>query len=118
MVLGSSQLRTFTTCKVACSVNWHVISLPDGRFQDCVTEIKDALLNNRLDVTSLASVVLVIGTNDLSKGGLVAHWKRDLQELLTLCLSCFHGLPILLVGPTPRLDESAVSDFNRIMRNV
>ena len=117
-VIGSSQLRTFTTCKVPCRENWYVVSLPGGRFQDCVTEIKDFLLNDSLDVTSLASIVLVIGTNDLSKGGPVAHWERDLQELLSLCLSRFHGLPILLVGPTPRLDESAVSDINRIMEKV
>ncbi len=114
LVLGSSQLRTFTTCRVSCPLDWHVVSIPGATFADCVMEIKDALEKDRLDVATLASIVLVIGTNDLSKEGPTA-WSRDLQELLSLCLSRFQGSPILLVGPTPRLDGSAVPDIVRIM---
>jgi SAM-dependent methyltransferase len=73
------------------------------------TEIKDALMDDRLDVTALASIVLVIGTNDLSAGGTPVRWRHDVQELLCLCLSRFQGIPVLLVGPTPRLDVRLIS---------
>ena len=117
LTVGNSQLRTFTTGRVWCPLDWNVLSNPGGKFRHCITEITESLRNGFLDASSVGSIVLMPGTNELSEFKPLC-WKRDLEDLLLLCKSRFPDVSILVVGPVPRLDNLPVPVLIRVMEQV
>eukprot|EP00795_Rhopilema_esculentum_P010885 gene10885-19712_t len=101
-VFSDSQLRPLVQGDVQVPANWYVNSTPGG----CFNHVKEEMVNAKFpDGVKPQTVVLLVGTNDLSRHVLMDKAKGDFHGLLLTAKKTFSDSRIIAVSILPRLDE-------------
>eukprot|EP00795_Rhopilema_esculentum_P011088 gene11088-19951_t len=101
-VFSDSQLRPLVQGDVPVPTNWYVNSTPGG----CFSHVKEEILAAKIPESKTPSwVVLLVGTNDLSKHVVMDRARGDFHGLLLAVKKRFPLSKVVALSILPRLDE-------------